>query len=145
MRHGKGIKILLAICPSNHRSEDLLPPTRVSWNLRLSHVSFLSSLFLMSLFPAQWASCHFHCAGFSLCSASTVGALTKLGFCCVQPLPRGSRAEVVSAKLNPETAQYMSGEFTISSVLSCCSKNLKRWMDQCYSSVSFDKQRIIYP
>ena len=127
MRHGKGIKILLAICPSNHRSEDLLPPTRVSWNLRLSHVNFLSSLFLMSLFPAQWASCHFHCAGFSLCSASTVGALTKLGFCCVQPLPRGSRAEVVSAKLNPETAQYMSGEFTISSVLSCCSKNLKRW------------------
>ena len=29
----------------------------------------------------------------------------------------------------------MSGEFVFSSVLSCCSKNLKWWMDQCYSSV----------
>ena len=29
----------------------------------------------------------------------------------------------------------MSGRFVIYSVLSCCSKNLKQWMDQCYSSV----------
>ena len=27
MRDCKGIKILLGICPSSHRSEDLLPPT----------------------------------------------------------------------------------------------------------------------
>ena len=30
---------------------------------------------------------------------------------------------------------YMLGECVISSVMSCCSKNLKQWIDQCYSSV----------
>ena len=37
------------------------------------------------------------------------------------------------------------GEFVISSALSCCSKNLKQWMDKCYSSVLFGKQRKINP
>ena len=39
----------------------------------------------------------------------------------------------------------VSGEFAISSVLSCHSKNLKRWMGQCYCSVLWDKQRKIHP
>ena len=43
------------------------------------------------------------------------------------------------------TAQFMSGECVISPVLSHCVKNLKRWMDQCYSSVLFGKQKKIYP
>ena len=42
----KGIKILLAICPSNRRDEDFLPQLQVFWNLRLSHMSFLLSLFV---------------------------------------------------------------------------------------------------
>ena len=42
-------------------------------------------------------------------------------------------------------APYISGECVISSVLSRCSKNLKQWMDQCYSSVLFRKQRKIHP
>ena len=37
------------------------------------------------------------------------------------------------------------GGFVISSDLSCCSKNLKRRMDQSYSSVLFGKQRKIHP
>ena len=75
MRDCKGIKILLAICPSRHRNEGFLPEQEVSWNLRLSRMSSLLSLFLLSRFPARWASCPFHCAGFSLCSASATGAL----------------------------------------------------------------------
>ena len=39
----------------------------------------------------------------------------------------------------------LSGECVISSVLSCCSKNLKRRMDQYYNSVLFGKQRKIHP
>ena len=97
-RDCKGIKILLAICPSSHGREDYLPESVVSWNL--SCVSFLLSLFLLSQFPAQRASCHFPCTGFSLCSASTVEALTELGFCCAWPLTRGGQAEIVSARLN---------------------------------------------
>ena len=59
------------------------------------------SLFLLSWFPAGWASFPFHCAGFSLLSASTMGAFTELGFCCAWPLLYGGQAEVVSARLNP--------------------------------------------
>ena len=61
----------------------------------------LPSLFLLSQFPAGWASCHFPCTGFSSCSASTVGAFAKLGFYCAWPLPCGGWAEVVSVRLNP--------------------------------------------
>ena len=39
----------------------------------------------------------------------------------------------------------LSGEFVISSVLSHCTKNLKWWTDQCYSSILFGKQRKIHP
>ena len=38
---------------------------------------------------ACWASCHFHCAGFSLSLTSTVGAFAELGFCCAWPPPCG--------------------------------------------------------
>ena len=71
MRGCKGIKILLAICPSSHTSKDFLLQQEVFWNLTLSHMSFQLSLFLLSQFPARWASHHFHCAGFPLPSAST--------------------------------------------------------------------------
>ena len=98
MRDCKEIKILLAICPSCHRGKDVLPQLEVSWNLILSHVSFLMDLFLLSQFPACLASCHCHCAGFSSRSSSTTGAFPKLGFCCAWPL---GRAKVVSARLNP--------------------------------------------
>ena len=43
------------------------------------------------------------------------------------------------------TAQFMSGGCVIFPVLSYCVKNLKQWMDQCYNSVLFDKQRKMYP
>ena len=101
MRDCKGIKILLAICPSSHRGEDFLPQPKVFWNLRLSCMGFWPSLFLLSQFSACWASCHFHWAGFSSPSASTAGAFTKLGFCYLWPGPHGGQAEVVSARLNP--------------------------------------------
>ena len=39
----------------------------------------------------------------------------------------------------------MSGQFVISSILSCHSKNLKQWMDWCYTSVLFGNQRKIHP
>ena len=64
-------------------------------------MGFWPSLFLLSQFPVCWASCHFHLAGFSSPSASTVGVFTELGFFCVWPWPRGGQAEVVSARLNP--------------------------------------------
>ena len=100
MRDCKGIKILLAICPSSHRSEDFLPQPEVSWNLRMRCVSFLPTLSLLSRFPARWASCHVPCASFSLRSASTAGAFAKFGFCCAWPPPCRGHAEVVSASLN---------------------------------------------
>ena len=67
-------------------------------------MSFLLSLFLLSQFPLCWASCHFHCTGFSLCSSSTVGAFTELGFCCAWPQPCQGQARVVSARLNPRNS-----------------------------------------
>ena len=97
-RDCQGIKILLAIC---HRGKELLPQLEVFWNLKLSHVSFLLSLFLLSQFPACWASCHLPCAGFFPRSASPTGAFAKLGFCCAWLPPCGGRAEIVSARLNP--------------------------------------------
>ena len=101
MRDCIGIKILIRICPFSHRSKDFLPQPEVFWNLRLSRVSFLPSLFLLSQCPACWASCHFPKAGFSLHPASTVGTFAKLGFCCAWSLPCRGQAEVVSARLNP--------------------------------------------
>ena len=57
-------------------------------------------VFLLSRFSACWASCHFPCTGFSLHSAPTTGAFTKLGSCCAWPPPCGGPGEVVSARLN---------------------------------------------
>ena len=48
MRDCKGIKILLAICPSSHRSEDFLPQWVVFWTLRRSHLSSLPRSLLLS-------------------------------------------------------------------------------------------------
>ena len=73
-------------------------------------MSFLSSLFLLSRFPACWASCHFHWAGFSSCSSSTMGTFAQLGFCWAWPLPHGGGAQVVSARLNPRNSTiYVEG------------------------------------
>ena len=95
MRDYKGIKILLAIDPFSHRDKAFLPQQEVFWNLRLNHVSFLLSLFLLSWFPARWAACHFPCAGFSSHSASNAGAFAELGFCCTWLLPHEGQAEIV--------------------------------------------------
>ena len=38
-------------------------------------------------------------------------------------------------KKKPMYASFCQGSILFSLVLSCCSKNLKRQMDQCYSSV----------
>ena len=96
MRDCKGIKILLAICPSSHRSEDLLPIPEVLWNPRLSHVSFLLNWF---------CSLSFYQAGLLVTS-------TALGFLCVHLPPWGlllllclasalqGPSRVVSARLN---------------------------------------------
>ena len=94
MRDCKGIKILSAICPSSCRNEDFLPQPEL-WNRRLSRVSFLLTLFLLSWFPVRWSSCHFHCAGFFSRSASFPRAFSELSFCCAWPPPHRGRAEVV--------------------------------------------------
>ena len=39
----------------------------------------------------------------------------------------------------------MSGQFVISSVLSCHSKNLKQWVDWCHTLILFVNQRKIHP
>ena len=54
IRNCKGIKTLLVICTFGHSSKYFLPQPEVFWNLRLSCVSFLSSLFLLPQFPACW-------------------------------------------------------------------------------------------
>ena len=97
----KGIKILLAICPSSHGSEDLLPYPGFFWNLRLIHVSFLLSFFFAAQFLARWASYHFPCTGVSLGSASTTGTFTELGFCCAWLPPCRGQADIVLSRLNP--------------------------------------------
>ena len=67
-------------------------------------MTFLPSLFLLSWFPACWASCHFHCAGFSSHSASNMGSFAELVSCCAWVPPRGGLAKVVSARLNPRNS-----------------------------------------
>ena len=135
MKDCKGIKILLAICPSRHRSEDLLPQLELFWNLRPSSVSFLLSLFLLSQLLAHWASCHFHRAGFSLCSASTTGAFAGLGFCCVWPLPCRGQAKVVSARLNLSHGTRYVG--TVCNFLGFILPQQKlEAVDQCFSLVT---------
>ena len=48
--------------------------------------------------------------GFFLHSASTMGAFTKLGFCCAWSLPHGGQADVVSSRLNPRNStRYVRG------------------------------------
>ena len=82
--------------------------------------------FLLFQFPAHQASCHFHCAGFSSRSASTIWAFTESGFCCVWPPPLGGQAKVVSARLNLRNSTRDIRECVIFLVLSCHSKNLKQ-------------------
>ena len=110
MRDCKGIKIFLAICPSSHRSKNFLPKPEVSWNLRLSHLRFLLSLFLLSWLPARWASCHFLCAGFSLHSTSTTGAFSSWASSVLVLHFKGGQDEVVSTRLNlRNSTMYVSG------------------------------------
>ena len=87
-------------------------------------------------------------------------------FCCAWLLLCGGRAEIVSARLNPSHGTiYVRGvcnflgsvslqqkfEATDGPVLQprvislVATKNVKRRTDQCYSSVSFGKQRKIHP
>ena len=90
---------------------------------------------MLSQFPAQWASCHFRCAGFSLCSASTTGDFAGLGFCCVWPLPCRGQAKVVSARLNlSHGTRYVGGVCNFLSFVS--PKQKLEVADQCYSLVT---------
>ena len=109
---------------------------------------FGTSLLLLSQFPVCWASGHFHCAGFPSRLASTVCTFTDLSFCCAWPLPCWGRAEVASASHIQVMAPDMSVEFVISSVLSCRSKDLKRWTSvtvQLQLRVLFSKQKESTP
>ena len=81
--------------------------------------------FSLSRFLAHWASCHFPWAGFSWCSASTVGASQSwapvvLGLFLVGP-HRGCFSQVKS-----ESRHHRCQANVVSSVLSCLNKNLKR-------------------
>ena len=112
-------------------------------------MSFLPSLFLLSPCPACWASCHFHCTGFSSHSASTTGVLTKLGFCCAWPLPCGGLAKAVSARLNLRNGTRDGGgvcNFLESVSLPQKFEEMDGPVLQLgYSSVLFDKQRKTIP
>ena len=98
-------------------------------------MSFLLSLFLLSWFPACWASCHFHCAGFSLHSAST-----ELSFCCVWPPHHRGRAEVVSARLN-----LNHGTRDVRGVCNFLSSVSPQQSVTAWLQLSFIKQRIVHP
>ena len=145
MRACKGIKILLAICPSSHRSEGFLPQPEVSWNRRMRCASFLPTLSLLSGSPARWASCHVPCASFSLRSASTAGAFAKVGFCRAWPPPCRGHAEVVSARLNLKNGTMDDG--AVCDFLGSVSPQQKfEVMDRPVLYLSFiGKQRKIRP
>ena len=66
--------------------------------------------FSLFQFPACCASCHFPCAGFFSCSASTTGAYADLGSCCAWFPPCGGHTEVVSGRLNPRNSTIDVGE-----------------------------------
>ena len=66
--------------------------------------------FSLFQFPACCASCHFPCAGFFSCSASTTGAFADLGSCCAWFPPCGGHTEVVSGRLNPRNSTIDVGE-----------------------------------
>ena len=144
MRDCKGIKILLAICPCNYRSEDFLIPTEGLESETEPH-ELSESLFLLFWFPAGWASCHFLCIGFSSHSASTTGALTKLGFCCAWLPPHGGWHKFVSARLNLNHCTVDVGG--VCNFLGSVSPQQKFEVtyDWYYSSVLFGKQRKIQP
>ena len=143
-----GIKILWAICPPSHRGEDPLPYPEVFWNLRLSHVSFLPHLFLLSWLPACWASCHLHCTGFYSHSASTVGAFEELVSAVLGLHLTGAEPRLFQPGEIQVTTQDMSGECVISLGLSLCSKDLKWWASVrawLQLRVLFSKQRRVHP
>ena len=100
-RDCKGIKILLGICPFSHRCEDLLPLLEVFWNLRLSHVSFLLSLF----FPVPVSSTLGFlslplCWVFFLFSFRHGSFFHRVGLLLCMVSSSWGREEVVSARLN---------------------------------------------
>ena len=80
--------------------QGLPTPTRDFLESETEPHELSASLFLLFWFPAGWASCHFLCFGVSSHSASTTGALTKLGFCWAWLPPHGDWHKVVSARLN---------------------------------------------
>ena len=109
------------------QNRGLLTYPEVFWNQRLYCMSFLLSLVLLPWFPACWASPDFYCSGFPLCSAYTWCTFSELDFSYAWLPPRWGPAEVLQSCYIQVTAQHMLGECVISSVLSCCGKDLKRW------------------
>ena len=111
-------------------------------------MSFLLSLFLLSQFPARWASCHSRCTGFLSHSASTLWASAELGFCRPWPPPRGGPSQDCFNQLNLRNGtRYVEG---VCNFLRSVSSQQKIWnggpvLPLGYSLVLFGKQRKIYP
>ena len=86
----------------------------------------LSANFIFAAqFSEPWASCQFYYAGFPSLSASTAWAFTELGFCCGWPRLVGAEPRLLQPGYIRVTETDMWGECVISSILSCCSKDLK--------------------
>ena len=97
MRGYKGIKLLLAICPSSHRGEDL-------------HTGLLVTSTALGFLHVQLPLCKL-----SLSWASAVLGLRLMG----------AEPRLLQLGYLRIMATGVSGECVISSVLSCCSKYLK--------------------
>lgn len=73
-----------------------------------------------------------HCTGFLLCSASNTWAFAKLFCFFAWSLPHWGQPEVVSARLNPESAAGYVGSVTSPFLISI--QQRFETMGQCYSS-----------
>ena len=144
MRDCKGIKILLVICPSSHWGENLLPHPEVFWNLWLSHVSFLLSLFLLSQFQharllVTSIVLGFLCVWLPQCELLPSWASVVLGFFLT-----GAELMLLHPGYIQVMAADMLGKCVISSVLSCHSKDLK-WCTRVTAQFYSAKQRKVHP
>ena len=109
MRDYKGIKILLAIDPFSHRDKAFLPQQEVFWNLRLNHVSFLLSLFLLSQFPERFLSLPLPWGFFGF--SFHRGSFHRVGLLLCLPSTSQGQAKIVSARSNlRHSTIYVRGE-----------------------------------
>ena len=105
-------------------------------------------LFLVSWFPACWASCYFPCSGFASCSASTAWAFAKLGFCGAWPPPRGGQTEIFFSQLKSQSQHQGCCRYV--QFPRFCITTAKIWnggpvLQLSYSRILFGKQGKVYP